>query len=329
MEETELYGPLKLLSVDCLRRYLGYEQLAEGETHIRWRIEGSKLLTNTMLELEEILKEIILNDGFAIYPKLSRIYIVDGKKVELQDRLVIEADPKSSSFENAKKVIEVVNDVLEEKRINRTILFSGSKSYRLHIPLRAEEILGSLDELLEEFPYIGIFGQKSVEEMNEREKYRLVLKALSKALYVESGLKMRREKVKEKFTSNKFYFDANTVLLDFPTSVSIASGSPKYLMRAEEARKYGIELGRIEKIGYIPLCCIPVNEFYSKEEVYRLSSIFSAAEIAERNWKDYEEKMKRGIGVEEIRRILDVEDSFLRNLQMKGDYWFLKKVVQT
>ena len=81
LEETELHGPLKLLSVDCLRRYLGYEQLSEGETHIRWRIEGRKLLANTMPELEEILKEIILNDGFAIYPKLSRSYIVDGKRL--------------------------------------------------------------------------------------------------------------------------------------------------------------------------------------------------------------------------------------------------------
>lgn len=246
----------------------------------------------------------------------------------MQDRLVVEPDPRSSSFENAKKVIEVVNDVLEEKRIDRAILFSGSKSYRLHIPLRVEEVLGSLDELLEEFPYIGIFSQKSLQEMDEREKYRLLLKALSKALYVESGLKMRREKEKVKFTSNKFYFDVNAVLLDVPTSVSIASGSPKYLMKAEEAKRYGIKLGRLEKIGYIPLCCIPVDEFYSKEEVYRLSNIFSAAEIAERSWKDYEERMKRGIGVEEIRRILDVEDSFLRNLQMKGEYWFLSRVVQ-
>jgi hypothetical protein len=328
LEERDLYYTRRLISIDCLDRYLAYEQLSEKESHIRWRIDGKKLFARNIVDLEEILKGIILNDGFAIYPKLSRKYILKGEKVELQDKLVIEADPRNSSFENARKVMEIVDSILDEKKIERAILFSGSKSYRDHIALNSQEIVDDLDKLLDEFPYIGILSQKPVDELKEREKYRLVLKALSKALYVKAGLKMRKEREKVKFTSNKFYFDANAVLLDFPTSVSIAVGSPKSLMEIREAEKYDIDTRGLERIGYVPLCCIPVDKFYSKEEVYKLSGIHSAVNIAENSYKRYEEKMKRGIGIKEIRELLDVEESFIKNLQMKGDYWFLKKVVQ-
>jgi hypothetical protein len=105
---------------------------------------------------------------------------------------------------------------------------------------------------------------------------------------------MRKEREKVKFTSNKFYFDANAILLDFPTSVSIAAGSPKSLMEMREAKRYGIDTRGLERIGYVPLCCIPVDKFYSKEEVYKLSSIRSAVNIAGNSCKRYEEKMKRG-----------------------------------
>jgi hypothetical protein len=328
LEGTDLYYTRRLISIDCLDRYLAYEQLSEEETHIRWRINGEKLFARNIVELEEILKGIILNDGFAIYPKLSRKYIIKGEKIELQDKLVIEADPRNSSFENARKVMEIVDSILDEMKIERAILFSGSKSYRDQIAINSQEILDSSDKLLEEFPYIGILSQKPIDELKEREKYRLVLKALTKALYVKVGLKMRKERNKVKFTSNKFYFDANTALLDFPTSVSIAAGSPKSLIEIREAKMYGIDTRGLERIGYVPLCCIPVDKFYRKEEVYRLSDIRSAVNIAENSYKRYEEKMKRGIGIKEIRELLDVEESFIKNLQMRGEYWFLTKVVQ-
>jgi hypothetical protein len=326
--EGESYGALRLLWVDCSNRDLAYEQLAEKESHIRWRIGGGELFARSPSELEEIVKEIILNRGFAIYPRLAREYLLDEKEIMLQDRLVIEADPRNAPFKSAVEVIRRIDEILEEEKIEREKLFSGSKSYRLHISLKPLEILNSFDEILDEFPYVGILSSKSIEKLKEEEKYRLLLRALSKALYIKTGLRMRREGVKVKFTTNKFYIDLNAILLDFPSSVSIAAGSPKSLVEARVAKKYGINVGKLEEIGYVPLCCIPVEEFYDIEKVYKLSNIFSAEEIAENVWKRYEERMRRGAGVKEVRELLDVEESFLKNLEEKGEYWFLTKVVQ-
>jgi len=220
-------------------REMAFERLIPPGVEERqyWRIRDGDRWFKPDTSNPKVFDEMIrFEDVFSFYPKLSQIIDFDGKSYELQNRLVIEIDPRTASLEYASKIYDVLTNVVRRLGIPARRLHSGSRSPRVHIEIDAEDILRGIPYLKSNFPFIGSSAKKPI--VGVKREYETVLGALKDVIYVATW---NYSDFRPQITKNKFCVDYGYALVDFPSSVSIGTGSPKKIVRLDSKNRELLE----------------------------------------------------------------------------------------
>lgn len=224
-------GVKQTLLSECKDRKIAYEKLIPPGKEIRqhWRIkrddEWIEPEVHPML-FEEMVKN---DDAFAFYPRLKQEVEFEGKILDLQTRLVVEIDPRTSPLNDAARFFDALSQAIKRLKLPARRFHSGSKSPRIHMEIDAENILENAPSILENFRWIGYSALKPIRSLQD--SYNTIMNAFKNSLFLFTW---NYSELNPRITKNKFSKDPRYVLIDFPTGVSIAAGSPKKLVRLDE-----------------------------------------------------------------------------------------------
>ena len=325
---------IQILFKACKDRWLAYEKLEEvgKESHLRWRTKLLRKLYEKVLVKEPMdLVALLKKDAFSFYPALFQEFEFEGKKLKLQSRMVVELDPSPG---NEKYAAEICG-ILHKKFLNQgRLMFSGSKSGRVEFELDTISILKNCEGLIGEFPWLGYFSSKSLEDLDTKGLYKLVLKGFEHSLYFQLLDKLEElnygfKKIILRKNSPFRYF---SVLLDFPKTVSIAMSSPKLIGRevfvAKELLKYEKFREWCNTYPFHLFVCVPVKRVpFTRKEILRESHIVFALE---KFIKDYEECLRsypRTIGIGLLRKFLEKMDEKRLENYLLNPYRFERELV--
>jgi hypothetical protein len=262
-------GVEQLLSTDCKGRLIAYEKLLPPGKEIRqhWRIKvGDKF--DKAKYYPEIFEQMIINDNaFAFYPSVKQTVELQGQKLKVQNRLIVEVDPHTSSIEYAGKVFDTLSKAIKRLGIPMRRFHSGSSSGRCHIEIDAENVLNGTSYLLSEYPFIGSAAKESIELGNVQSNYKTVLTALKHAIFLTT-LNYLHDEHPPRITMDRFNPDHGYALVDFPSTVSIGTGSMKKIVRLDEKtreilRKVNQDNSNFSNWGDLPFTinlCTPLRD---------------------------------------------------------------------
>ena len=223
-------GVKQTLLSECKDRKIAYEKLTPPGKEIRqhWRIK----VDDRWIEPEvhpTLFEEMVNNyDAFAFYPKLKQEVEFEENLLDIQTRLVVECDPRTSSLEYTAHVFDALSQATKRLKLPTQRFHSGSSSPRIHMELNAKNILEKTPYILENFPFIGYSANKPIR--NLQDAYNTIINAFKKSLYLFTW---NYSELNPRITKDKFSTNYGYVLVDFPTVVSIAAGSPKKLVRLD------------------------------------------------------------------------------------------------
>jgi len=287
---------IQILFKACKDRLLAYEKLEEvgKETHLRWRTCLIKKLYEKILVKEPMdLINLLKKDTFSFYPAVFQEFEFEGKKLKLQSRIVVELDPSPG---NEKYASEICNLIYKNFLNQGRLMFSGSKSGRVEFELDVISLLKHSEDLVKEFPWLGYFSVKSLEDFDLKDFYKLVLKGFEHSLYFQvlDKLEDLGYGFKKIILRKNSPFRHFSILLDFPKTVSIAMSSPKLIAREQRIPKKLLKYEKFRKwcnsYPFHLLVCVPVEKIpFSKEDVLKESHIVFASE---KFLKDYEKFLK-------------------------------------
>lgn len=325
---------IQILSKACENRYIAYEKLEEigKEDHLRWRINLSKKLYEKILvrDSSDLIK-LLEFDAFSFYPAVFQSFDFEGRELKLRSRIVVEFDPSPGTEKYAAEICD-----LAQKQLNGRLMFSGSKSGRIEFEINVEEILKKCEDWIKEFPWLGYFLPKSLEECELEDLYKVVLKGFEHSLYFEllNELEDINYPCKKLILQKTSPFRTYSVLLDFPKTVSIAMSSPKMIVRLEKS-KILKNLLRYEKFRkwcnaypFHVLVCIPVESIpYTREGILKESHILFAFEKLSKDYEKYLKSFPKIIELDVIENFLEKMDERKLEKYLASPYKFEKDLM--
>jgi len=329
-------GVYQLLSAECKGRLFAHEKLVPPAKEIRqhWRINVNGKYVDAEYHPKIFEQMIIKDDAFSFYPSVRQALEFKGKKLEVQNRLIVEVDPHTSSVEYAGKVFDVLTSAATRLGLPIRRFHSGSSSARIHVEVDAENVLDKTSYLLDEYPFIGCGLKK--RRGNIETDYKAIIGALKDAIFLTTYSYSYKEHP-PKITKNKFNYDYNTALIDFPSD-SIGVGSPKKIKRLDaKSREILRKINQDnpnwnswENLPFTINMCTPLLDDEkapkSDDEILSLSNTLSATEKINQNFMTLKGRMDKKVTTDTIETVLKrISEEQFQNLHYLSEENFRKK----
>ena len=308
------YGVRLAIFAECENREIAYEKLVlpGKEEHQRWRVrvEGYDWIKPEINSPADLDRMIFLDDLLGIYPKLKQQIETDEGILELQTRLILEIDPRSSDLEYTGFVFDKMTKAIKDLGLPFRRFHSGSLSPRVHIEIETEDILENAFDICENFSFLGAGVNKPISTI--KDAYNAIISGVTDSIFLYTWNKSKFYKL-PKITKNKFSTERDFCLFDRPTNVSIAGGSPKKIVRLNRKTREILEKVDVdEKYKKIPVTvsmCTPLldNEPTPKtpEKILELCNPLFAIDRLNAMYLTLERKMSEKITSEHVKQIFD------------------------
>jgi hypothetical protein len=330
-------GVNRLLSADCKGRLIAYEKLLPPGKEIRqhWKINRNGEFVDAEYDPKAFEQMIINDDAFSFYPSVKQKVEFQGRKLDVQTRLIAEVDRHTSTIERAGKVFDLLTKAAMRLGLTFTRYYSGSSSARIHAPIDVIDVLEGTPYLLDKYSFIGAGLKKKRGDIEI--DYKAVLGAVKDSIFLGTWNYLHKEHP-PKIIKNKFNCDDDFSLVDFPTTDSIGTGSPKKIVRLNERDR--ILLKEVNQdnpdwehwsdLPFMINLCTPLLENEpapkSNNEILALCNALSASERCEKDYLTLLKQMETKITTDTIETVLKrtIEGQFV-NLHVLSEEKFRER----